>query len=54
MDAVVNSTPLRLYAGCHKFPWYANDWEVQEIRQYLYQAWLGGNRDKEVDPKGKY
>lgn len=53
MDALLNSKPVRLYARCHNIPWYANDWEVQEIREYFYKAWIEGERDKETDPNAK-
>ncbi len=46
LGALLNSTPVRLYAACHDMSWYANDWEVQKIREFFYQAWLEGEREK--------
>lgn len=46
LDALLNSRPVRLYAGCHNIAWYANDWEVQKIREYFYEASLECERKK--------
>ncbi len=45
-DALLNSKPVRLYAGCHDISWYANDWEVEKIRAYMYESALESERDK--------
>lgn len=49
-DAVLNSRPVRLYASCHKFPWYANDPEVQQIRESIFKASLESDYTKKPDP----
>lgn len=34
-DALHESKPVRLYAGCHDAVWYASDSEVQAIRDHM-------------------
>jgi hypothetical protein len=34
-DELVNRTPIRLYAVCHKTSWYASAAEVQQLHDQL-------------------
>jgi hypothetical protein len=45
-DALLKSTPIRLYASCHNIPWYASASEVDQIREYFYKASLDSERSK--------
>jgi hypothetical protein len=52
-DALLKSTPIRLYASCHDIPWDASISEVQQIREYVYQAALESERSKTIIPDTK-
>jgi hypothetical protein len=43
-DALLKSTPIRLYVSCHDIPWDASASEVQQIREYFYKAALESER----------
>jgi hypothetical protein len=42
--ALIQHSPITLYAGCHGVSWTASAIEVEQIREYLGAAWLESAR----------
>lgn len=42
VEALIDSKPVRLYASCHDTSWFADESEVQQIRQYIYKISVEG------------
>jgi hypothetical protein len=43
-NALIQRNRIRLHTDCHGIAWYANNTEMEQIREYLGAPWLDAQR----------